>query len=168
MTKDRGETLPLAAGGPVRHVPVLRDEAIAALAVAAGGVYLDGTFGAGGYTRAILATPDARVIALDRDPSAIAGGYGLVSSSEGRLTLVEAAFSQLVLINTVVCLFGGLMPVPGNIGVAEAGYTLGLQAVGIPADVAVSVAIAFRLVTFYLPPIWGGMALRWLKRHAYL
>jgi uncharacterized protein (TIRG00374 family) len=80
----------------------------------------------------------------------------------------EAAFSQLVLINTVVCLFGGLMPVPGNIGVAEAGYTLGLQAIGIPAEVAVSVAIAFRLVTFYLPPIWGGMALRWLKRHAYL
>jgi uncharacterized protein (TIRG00374 family) len=80
----------------------------------------------------------------------------------------EAAFSQLVLINTVVCLFGGLMPVPGNIGVAEAGYTLGLQAIGIPAEVAVSVAIAFRLVTFYLPPIWGGASLRWLRRHAYV
>jgi uncharacterized membrane protein YbhN (UPF0104 family) len=80
----------------------------------------------------------------------------------------EAAFSQLVHINTVVFLFGGLMPVPGNIRVAEAGYTLGLQAIGIPAEVAVSVAIAFRLVPFYLPPIWGGLALRWLKRHAYL
>ena len=95
MTKDRGETQPLAAGGPVRHIPVLRDEAIAALDVAAGGLYLDGTFGAGGYTRAILATPGARVIALDRDPSAIAGGYELVSESDGRLTLIEAAFSQL-------------------------------------------------------------------------
>jgi uncharacterized membrane protein YbhN (UPF0104 family) len=79
-----------------------------------------------------------------------------------------AAFSQLVLINTVVCLFGGLMPVPGNIGVAEAGYTLGLQAIGVPAEVAVSVAIAFRLVTFYLPPIWGAASLRWLQRHAYV
>jgi uncharacterized protein (TIRG00374 family) len=80
----------------------------------------------------------------------------------------SASMSQLVLINSVVCLFGGLMPVPGNIGVAEAGYTLGLRAIGIPSVEAVSVAIAFRLVTFYLPPLWGGPALRWLRHHAYL
>ena len=95
MTKDRGESQPLAAGGPVRHIPVLRDEAVAALDVHAGGVYLDGTFGAGGYTRAILATPGAVAIGLDRDPSAIAAGYGLVAASEGRLVLSEARFSRL-------------------------------------------------------------------------
>ena len=79
-----------------------------------------------------------------------------------------AALSQLILINTGVSLFAGLMPVPGGMGVAEAGYTAGLQAIGIPAPIAVGVAIAFRLVTFYLPPLWGSVAMRWLRRHEYV
>jgi uncharacterized membrane protein YbhN (UPF0104 family) len=79
-----------------------------------------------------------------------------------------AALSQLILINTAVSLFAGLMPVPGGMGVAEAGYTAGLQAIGIPAPIAVSTAITFRLVTFYLPPIWGSVAMRWLRRHEYV
>jgi uncharacterized protein (TIRG00374 family) len=79
-----------------------------------------------------------------------------------------AHLSQLILINTAVSLFGGLMPVPGNMGVAEAGYTAGLQAIGIPPAVAMSTAIAFRLVTFYLPPIWGAASMRWLRRHDYV
>ncbi len=80
----------------------------------------------------------------------------------------SAALSQLILINTAVSLFNGLMPVPGGIGVAEAGYTAGLQAVGIPAPIAMGTAIAFRLVTFYLPPLWGSVAMRWLRRHEYV
>ena len=60
------------------------------------------------------------------------------------------------------------MPVPGSIGVAEAGYTIGLQAIGIPSSIAISTAIAFRLVTFYLPPIWGAWSMRWLRRHDYV
>ena len=80
----------------------------------------------------------------------------------------SAALSQLILINTAVSLFAGLMPVPGGMGVAEAGYTAGLQAIGIPAPIAVSTAIAFRLVTFYLPPLWGSVAMRWLRRHQYV
>jgi uncharacterized membrane protein YbhN (UPF0104 family) len=80
----------------------------------------------------------------------------------------EAALSQLILINTAVSLFAGLMPVPGGVGVAEAGLTAGLQAIGIPSSVAISTAIAFRLVTFYLPPIWGSFAMRWLRRHSYV
>jgi uncharacterized membrane protein YbhN (UPF0104 family) len=79
-----------------------------------------------------------------------------------------AHLSQLILINTFVSLFAGLMPVPGGMGVAEAGYTAGLQAIGVPSAVAVSTAIAFRLLTFYLPPIWGGFAMRWLRRHSYV
>ena len=79
-----------------------------------------------------------------------------------------ASLAQLILINTAVSLFGGLMPVPGNIGVAEAAYTAGLQAIGIPAPIAVSTAIAFRLVTFYLPPLWGSVAMRWLRRHQFV
>jgi uncharacterized protein (TIRG00374 family) len=80
----------------------------------------------------------------------------------------EAALSQLILINTAVSLFSGLMPVPGGMGVAEAGFTAGLQAIGIPSAVAISTAIAMRLVTFYLPPIWGSVAMRWLRTNDYV
>lgn len=83
-----------AAGGPIRHHPVLREEALAALALRDGGLYVDGTFGAGGYTRAILAHPGTRVVALDRDPTAIAGG-GDLAAAEPRLALVEARFATL-------------------------------------------------------------------------
>jgi uncharacterized membrane protein YbhN (UPF0104 family) len=79
-----------------------------------------------------------------------------------------AHLSQLILINTGVSLFAGLMPVPGGMGVAEAGYTAGLQAIGIDSATAMSTAIAFRLVTFYLPPIWGSYAMRWLRKRQYV
>jgi 16S rRNA (cytosine1402-N4)-methyltransferase len=77
------------------HIPVLREEAIAALGVRRGGRYVDATFGAGGYTRAILAHPETRVLAFDRDPTAVKAGQALVEDTGGRLTLVEARFSQL-------------------------------------------------------------------------
>jgi uncharacterized protein (TIRG00374 family) len=80
----------------------------------------------------------------------------------------HTSLAGLILVNTFVSLFAGFMPVPGGMGVAEAGYTAGLVALGIPNTVAVSTAIAFRLVTFYLPPIWGSFGMRWLRSHAYL
>jgi uncharacterized protein (TIRG00374 family) len=80
----------------------------------------------------------------------------------------SATLAELVLVNTFVSLFAGFMPVPGGMGVAEAGYTAGLSALGVPNTAAMSTAIAFRLVTFYLPPIWGSYATRWLRRHSYL
>ena len=83
-----------AAGGPARHVPVLLAEVIEQLAPAAGGTFIDGTFGAGGYTRAILAA-GASVVAIDRDPNAVAAGSKLVASAGGRLTLIEGRFSDL-------------------------------------------------------------------------
>jgi 16S rRNA (cytosine1402-N4)-methyltransferase len=89
----RGEATP-PAGGPARHIPVLLREAVAALGVHEGGAYLDGTFGAGGYSRAILAE-GGRVLALDRDPSAIAGGARLVAEAKGRLALVHGRFGAL-------------------------------------------------------------------------
>jgi 16S rRNA (cytosine1402-N4)-methyltransferase len=78
-----------------RHVPVLMDEAIAALAIRPGETHVDGTFGAGGYSRAILASGAGRVIAFDRDPDAIAEGAALVAESDGRLTLVQRCFSEM-------------------------------------------------------------------------
>mgnify|MGYP000209317108 CR=1 FL=1 len=83
-----------AAGGPARHVPVMIEEVVHLLAPEAGGTFIDGTFGAGGYSSAILAS-GANVIAIDRDPTAIAGGAGLVRDAGGRLTLVEGRFSDL-------------------------------------------------------------------------
>jgi 16S rRNA (cytosine1402-N4)-methyltransferase len=79
---------------PAPHIPVLLDEVIAGLAPRAGETHVDGTFGAGGYTRALLAA-GATVIAFDRDPDAIAGGQALVAASEGRLQLVPETFSGL-------------------------------------------------------------------------
>ncbi len=93
MTVSRSEGRP-AAGGPAPHIPVLLDEVVSALCVKEGGVYLDGTFGAGGYARAILAR-GAQVIGVDRDPQAIAGGQRLVEASGGRLRLVEGRFGEL-------------------------------------------------------------------------
>jgi 16S rRNA (cytosine1402-N4)-methyltransferase len=78
-----------------RHIPVLGRQAVAFLDPREGGVYVDATFGAGGYTRAILDTPGTRVIGIDRDRSAIVGGFALVDQSAGRLTLVEDRFSNL-------------------------------------------------------------------------
>ncbi len=83
------------AGGPVRHVPVLARAALVHLHVHDGGVYVDATFGAGGYTRGILAAGDTRVIGIDRDRDAVARGAGLVDEAGGRLTLIEARFSEL-------------------------------------------------------------------------
>jgi len=78
-----------------RHIPVLRDEIVTALDVRPGGTYIDATFGAGGYTRAILQVENASVLAFDRDPTAIANAGPLLDEMAGRLTLVQARFSQL-------------------------------------------------------------------------
>ncbi|CAG0995952.1 MAG: 16S rRNA (cytosine(1402)-N(4))-methyltransferase RsmH [Rhizobiaceae bacterium] len=83
-----------AVGGPARHIPVLLDEVLAALAPVAGDIVVDGTFGAGGYTRAIL-DRGASVVAIDRDPDAIVAGRALEREAGGRLKLVHAPFSEL-------------------------------------------------------------------------
>ena len=77
------------------HAPVLLTEVLEQLRPADGDIIVDGTFGAGGYTRAILASARCRVLALDRDPAAIADGAGLVAAAAGRLTLVESPFGDL-------------------------------------------------------------------------
>jgi len=76
------------------HIPVLGREAVAALAIAAGETHVDGTFGAGGYTRMMLAG-GARVLAFDRDPDAIAEGAALLADAAGALTLVPERFSRM-------------------------------------------------------------------------
>ena len=100
------------------HIPVLGHEAIAHLAPRQGGTYVDATFGGGGYSRAILDVPGTRVIGIDRDRTAIAGGFTLVDRSEGRLTLVEDRFSNLA----EICAAQGVDAVDGvvmDVGVSS-------------------------------------------------
>lgn len=77
------------------HIPVLLSEVLEQLQPAAGETYIDGTFGAGGYTRALLEAAPCRVIAIERDPTAFAEGQALVSEFGGRLTLVPTTFSDM-------------------------------------------------------------------------
>jgi 16S rRNA (cytosine1402-N4)-methyltransferase len=82
------------------------------------GIYVDATFGAGGYSRAILDVANTRVIGIDRDRTAIAGGFDLVDRSNGRLTLVEDRFSNLA----EVCAAEGVTAVDGvvmDVGVSS-------------------------------------------------
>jgi 16S rRNA (cytosine1402-N4)-methyltransferase len=93
MMSGRGGSA--VAGGLARHVPVLVRPAIDLLSPRDGGIYIDGTFGAGGTTGAILAAANTHVIAIDRDQNAVALGADQVQAAGGRLTLVEARFSEL-------------------------------------------------------------------------
>ncbi|MCU0269812.1 MAG: flippase-like domain-containing protein [Acidimicrobiales bacterium] len=70
--------------------------------------------------------------------------------------------------NTAASLFAGLIPVPGNMGVAEAATSTMLAAYGLPPEIALAAAILQRMFTYYLPPIWGWVAMRWLVRQGYL
>ncbi len=80
---------------PSPHIPVLLEEAVHALRPAPGETHVDGTFGGGGYTRAILDKGAARVFAFDRDPDAIRYGEALAATCGGRLTLVPERFSRM-------------------------------------------------------------------------
>jgi len=80
---------------PGAHIPVLLAEVIAALKPHDDGLYLDGTFGAGGYSEAMLRSAACRVVALDRDPAAVARGEDLAKLYGGRLILIEGRFSEM-------------------------------------------------------------------------
>jgi 16S rRNA (cytosine1402-N4)-methyltransferase len=101
-----------------RHIPVLGRQAVEMLAPRDGGIYVDATFGAGGYSRAILDIAGTRVIGIDRDRTAILGGFELVDRADGRLTLVEDRFSNLA----EVCAAEGVDSVDGvvmDVGVSS-------------------------------------------------
>ncbi len=92
--RGKGEA-PEAAGGPTRHSPVLLAEIIQALAPQDGERYIDCTFGAGGYSRAILESADCRLLALDRDPLAAEFAAELAKTHSKRFRFESAAFSSL-------------------------------------------------------------------------
>lgn len=80
----------------------------------------------------------------------------------------SVGLGALLLTNISVALLSGLVPVPGGIGVAEGGLTIGLVQAGVPEEAAFAAVLAYRLATFYLPPLWGYVAMRWLERNEHL
>ena len=102
--------------GTAPHLPVLLNEVVTGLAIVPGETLVDGTFGAGGYARALLGEGAGRVIGFDRDPNAIATGRSLVP--DDRRVLIEERFSQM----DRVLAERGLLPVDGialDIGVSS-------------------------------------------------
>ena len=86
-----------ASGSPAdgRHLPVLLTEVLEALAPKDGEVFVDGTFGAGGYSRALLDSCDCRVYGIDRDPQALAAAEGLTARYGSRLTVLAGRFGDM-------------------------------------------------------------------------
>ena len=77
------------------HIPVLLSEVVEGLCPRDGGLYVDGTFGAGGYTHALLNAANCTVWAIDRDPEALERGHALADLFPGRLNLVHGRFGDL-------------------------------------------------------------------------
>ncbi len=103
---------------PDRHVPVMLAEVLDALRISPGRTFVDGTFGAGGYTRGLLEAGANRVIAIDRDPTAIRLGQGLLIRYQRRLTLLQARFSEIEVVLSGI----GVLEVDGvvlDIGVSS-------------------------------------------------
>jgi uncharacterized membrane protein YbhN (UPF0104 family) len=78
------------------------------------------------------------------------------------------SLADLLVINLSTSLFSSLIPVPGGIGVVEGGLVVGLSSVGMDQSAAFAAVLLYRISTFYLPPIWGWFAIRWLRRNRYL
>jgi len=89
--------VPLSPAPDAPHRPVLLDEVMDALAIAPGETHVDGTFGAGGYSRA-MAARGARVVAIDQDPDAIAEGQAVVAASGGAITLLQGNFADMAML----------------------------------------------------------------------
>jgi 16S rRNA (cytosine1402-N4)-methyltransferase len=85
----------IAVGRPATHVPVLVEAVVEALAPKPDALYVDGTFGAGGYSRALLDAAQCRVFAIDRDPDAVARGREFAAAYQGRLDIVAGNFGDM-------------------------------------------------------------------------
>ena len=90
-----GQASSHGTASPARHVPVLLGSVLTALAPRDGAVYVDGTFGGGGYSEALLAAARCRVFAIDRDPEAVRNGRALAERHGGRLTVTEGRFGDM-------------------------------------------------------------------------
>lgn len=75
----------------------------------------------------------------------------------------DLGLMQLLIINTLASVLGGIAPVPGGVGVIEAGLIAGFTAAGVPDQAAIATTFTARLFTAYLPPIWGWLSIQWMR-----
>jgi glycosyltransferase 2 family protein len=80
----------------------------------------------------------------------------------------HASLATILVVITLASIIGGAVPVPGGLGVVEAGLIAGLTSAGIPQEQAVAAVFIQRLFTAYLPPIWGWFILAWMRRREYV
>jgi uncharacterized membrane protein YbhN (UPF0104 family) len=93
-----------------------------------------------------------------------ASALGLFARSLG----YPISLPDLLVINMSVSLLASFVPVPGGVGVSEFGLTLGLTSAGMSEEAALAAVLLYRISSFYLPPIWGFFAMRWLQRNRYI
>ncbi len=140
---------------------------------------------------AVLAVPKLRAKVVPGVKSALSGVWSVARDRRKRLELfggnvlseltyaialgatclaygLHLNLAQLVFVNSSAAILSSVIPSPGGIGPAEAALAGGLIAMGVDQSTAFAVAITQRLCTFYLPPIWGYVSLRWLDRHGYV
>jgi uncharacterized membrane protein YbhN (UPF0104 family)/tRNA A-37 threonylcarbamoyl transferase component Bud32 len=139
----------------------------------------------------VLTVPKVRAMVVPGIKSALSGLWSVARDRHKRLELfggniaseltyavalgatclaygVHLNIGQLVFANTAASVLSSLIPVPGGIGAAEASLSAALIAMGVDKPTAFAIALTQRLCTFYLPPIWGFVSLRWLSRKGYL
>src|SRR5690349_9847678 len=80
----------------------------------------------------------------------------------------QASLATLITVNTLAAILGGAVPVPGGLGVVEAGLIAGLTSAGLPQDQAVAAVLIQRFFASYLPPVWGWLTLAWMRRREYV
>jgi uncharacterized membrane protein YbhN (UPF0104 family) len=116
-----------------------------------------------------------RVLRSPRHAALLLGGnllvqvfYALSLGAFVEATGNQVGLVDLLLIINLVGTFASLIPVPNGMGVTEAGLTAGLVAAGVAEPAALAAALAYRVFSSYLPPIWGFFSMQWLQRHDYL
>lgn len=115
---------------------------------------------------------------LGTDPSRLVHLFGANLGSQllFGLSLWMTAFAfgwtlpylSVLVIYVIMALLGGLLPIPGGVGVSEAILTAGLVAIGVDQAAAFAIAVTFRVASAYLPPVWGWFSLHWLQTNDYL
>jgi uncharacterized protein (TIRG00374 family) len=117
--------------------------------------------------RAVITSPSRLGrVALSELLERLAGALALAATAAA--FGVTLPFSALVFVSVGTGLLAGIAPVPGGVGVAEATMTALLSAVGVPPEQAFAIAITYRVLTSYLPPLPGFFAMRWLRGNGYL
>lgn len=94
--------------------------------------------------------------------------YALILAASLAAFGVHESLAALLFVNTAVSLFASVIPVPGGMGVVEAGLTAGLTALGVDPTVATAAVMTDRLITAYVPPVIGWMSLRWLQHRDFV